>query len=280
MNILNGKKVRKELINSLKKKLKKIDKQLGLAVIQVGDNKASNLYVWQKEKLAKELGYKFEKFNLAESVSETTILTIIEKLNKDKTIDGIIIHMPLPSNLDSETIQNKIIPEKDVDGLTETNQKKLANNTPYLIPCTPQGIIDIFKYYNIDYIQKNIVILGRSSLVGTPLYNILKKINPNVTLCHSKTPNISTFTKTADILITAIGKPNYIKKEMVKEGVIIIDAGINFAEGKLYGDADYNDLKDKVSYITPVPGGVGQMTTIELCYNVYKAYCLKNKIKY
>lgn len=280
MNLLDGKLVKEEYLTTLKTKLNNINKKLGLAVIQIGDNPASNLYISQKEKISKELGYNFivKKFN--EDSSEEQILKEITKLNEDNNIDGIILHLPIPDKYNKDLILNQISYQKDVDGLTKINMEKLLSNNPYLIPCTPQGIIDILNYYKIDYKHKNIVILGRSNLVGTPLYNLLIKDNPNITLCHSKTENLSNITRNADILITAIGRPNYITKDMIKDNVIIIDAGINYYNNKIYGDVDFNSVLDKASYITPVPGGVGQMTTYELAYNVYKAYCLKNNIKY
>ena len=277
MNILDGKLVRKSIIDNLKKDLKKIDKTLGLAVISVGDNEASKVYIKQKEKMAKELGYNFKEYKFTEDTKEKEILDLIDKLNLDDNIDGILVQMPIPKHLESNIIQNRIDPYKDVDGLTDINAGKLIHNKDCLIPCTPLGILEILKYYNINIDGANIVIVGRSNLVGKPLSNLLTNYNATVTLCHSHTKNLAEITKQADILIVAIGKANFITSNMVKENSIIIDVGINRENKKLCGDVNYNEVVDKVKYITPVPGGVGQMTVAMLGYNVVKAYKLKNK---
>ena len=187
--------------------------------------------------------------------------------------------MPIPKSLDTKRIQNAIMPDKDVDGLTDINMGKLVHNRESLVPCTPIGIIDLLDYYNIPIEGKNVVIIGRSDLVGKPMATLMTNRNATVTLCHSKTSNLEFYTKSADILVAAIGIPKYIKKNMVKEGAVIIDVGINRMEdNSLCGDVDFDNVKDKVSYITPVPGGVGQMTVAELAVNTYKAHILrKNK---
>ena len=277
MNILDGKEVRKSILDNLKKELNSIDKTLGLAVIQIGNDDASNVYIKQKEKMTRELGYYFKHYKLDNDVEESTVLALIDNLNNDDSIDGILVQMPIPNHLDSNIIQNRIDPNKDVDGLTDINAGRLVHNKESLIPCTPLGIIEILKYYNINIDGANIVVVGRSNLVGKPIANLLTNYNATVTLCHSHTKNLADYTKNADILIVAVGKANFITKDMVKDNSIIIDVGINRIDNKLCGDVDYNEVINKVKYITPVPGGVGQMTVAMLGYNILKAYKLKKE---
>ena len=247
-------------LEELKEKLTKLDRSLGLVVIQVGNDPASNVYVRQKNKMAENLGYNFNHI----------------KLNNNDLVDGILVQMPIPKSLDTKKIQNAIMPDKDVDGLTDINMGRLVHNRESLVPCTPIGIIDLLDYYNIPIEGKNVVIIGRSDLVGKPMATLMTNRNATVTLCHSKTSNLEFYTKSADILVAAIGIPKYIKENMVKEGAVIIDVGINRMEdNSLCGDVDFDNVKDKVSYITPVPGGVGQMTVAELAVNTYKAHMLR-----
>lgn len=279
MNILDGKIVRKSILNKLKDELTGIDKTLGLAVIQIGNDDASNIYIKQKEKMTQELGYKFKHYKLDSDVEESVVLDLIDKLNSDDSIDGILVQMPIPKHLDSNIIQNRIDPNKDVDGLTDINAGRLVHNKDSLIPCTPLGIIEILKYYDINIDGANIVVVGRSNLVGKPISNLLTNYNATVTLCHSHTKKLASITRNADILIVAVGKANFITKDMIKDNSIIIDVGINRCDNKLCGDVDYNGVIDKVKYITPVPGGVGQMTVAMLGYNIQKAYKLKKNNK-
>lgn len=279
MNILDGKVVRKSILDNVKEELKDIDKTLGLAVISVGDDEASKVYIRQKEKMAKELGFNFKHYKFDTNVEQDEVLDLIDKLNLDNDIDGILVQMPLPKHLDNNVIQNRIDPNKDVDGLTDLNAGRLIHNKDCLIPCTPLGIIEILKYYDINIDGTNVVVVGRSHLVGKPVSNLLTNYNATVTICHSHTKNLANFTKNADILIAAVGKPNFITRDMVKENAVIMDVGINRIDNKLCGDVDYNGVKDKVKYITPVPGGVGQMTVAMLGYNVKKAYKLRMKSK-
>ena len=276
MILLDGKKIKQKILEDLKIKLLELNGKLGLAVIQVGDDPASDVYVRQKGKMAEDLGYNFNHIKLEENVNEDEILAIIDKLNNDDMVDGILVQMPIPSTLNVKRIQNAILTYKDVDGLTDINIGKLVHNEDSLVACTPMGIIDLLDYYNIDIEGKNVVIIGRSDLVGKPLASLMINRNATVTLCHSKTINLDFYTKNADILVVAIGKPNFIKRDSVKDGAVIIDVGINrMANGMLCGDVDFDDVKDKVSYITPVPGGVGQMTVAELALNTYKAHMLR-----
>ena len=202
-------------------------------------------------------------------LEEVDVDAEIEKLNKDPKITGIIVQLPLPSYLNKDKIINTINPKKDVDGLTNINMLKLVKGETCLKPCTPKGVITLLDYYNIDVVNKNVVIVGRSNLVGLPLFHLLLKKNATITLCHSKTSNLSYYTKHADILIVSVGKKDLITKDMIKKGVIIIDVGINRVDGKLYGDVSFECL-EKAKLMTPVPGGVGPMTVISLMENVYE----------
>ena len=278
MELLDGKVVKAKLLEDLKEKINKLDTKLGLTVIQVGEDPASSVYVRQKNKMAENLGFNFNHIKLDENIKEEDLLNIIEKLNKDDNVDGILVQMPIPNHLNAKKVQNAILPCKDVDGLTDINMGRLSHNIDSLVPCTPMGIIDLLKYYNIDISGKNVVIIGRSDLVGKPLASLMTNNDATVTLCHSKTKNLSFYTKNADILVAAIGRANFIKKEDVKDGAIIVDVGINRMEdGKLCGDVLFEEVKDKASYISPVPGGVGQMTVAELGYNTYKAHIIRMK---
>jgi len=276
MELLDGRKIRNKKIEELKNKVSKLDKKLGLVVIQVGNDEASNVYVKQKEKLALDIGYNFIYKKFSEDISNKKIIEYIKDLNKDDNINGIIVQLPLSKSLDTNLIINMIDPSKDVDGLTYINSGKLIQNSNALIPCTPKGIIDLLKEYNIEIEGKNVVIIGRSILVGKPLFNLFINNNATVTLCHSKSKDITYYTRNADIVVVAVGKKYFLKKDMIKENAIIIDVGINRENNKLYGDVDFDNVKDITSYITPVPGGVGPMTVYELMNNVYIAYKNKN----
>lgn len=279
MNILDGKVVRKSILDNIKEELKDIDKTLGLVVISVGDDEASKVYIRQKEKMSRELGFYFKQYKFDANVSQDEVLDLIDKLNLDNDIDGILVQMPLPQHLDSNIIQNRIDPNKDVDGLTDLNAGRLVHNKDCLIPCTPLGIIEILKYYDINIDGANVVVVGRSHLVGKPVSNLLTNYNATVTICHSYTKDLASITRNADILIVAVGKAKFITRDMIKDDSVIIDVGINRENNKLCGDVDYDGVIDKVKYITPVPGGVGQMTVAMLGYNVKKAYKLKIKSK-
>lgn len=277
MNFIDTKKVRLEEIKSLKKNLEQINRKLGIAIIQIGDDSASNIYIKNQEKLAQELDYEFKLFKFDCNINNEEVIKIIDALNNDNSIDGILLQLPIPKNLNIEMIQNRISPAKDVDGLTCTNIGKLNQNSECLIPCTASAIMSIFKYYNIKLEGAHIVILGRSNIIGRPLFNLLINNDATVTLCHSKTRNLKQITNNADIIVTATGKINLIKKDMVKDNAIIIDCGINVINGKIQGDVDIDDIKDKKCYITKVPNGVGAITVVEVFKNVYKAYKFKNK---
>ena len=274
---MNGKVLRDKKITELKEKIDSMDQQLGLAVIQVGDDEASKVYVRQKEKLASELGYKFIHKIFKKDVEQDKLIRYIKKLNKDDSIDGILVQMPLPKHLDSSLIQNTIDSYKDVDGLTFINAGRLVQGMPSLVPCTPKGIIDLLDEHKIKLAGSQVVVIGRSVLVGKPMANILTNRNASVTICHSKTKDISLYTKNADIVIVAVGKAGYLKEDMISPGTVVIDVGINRVNGKLLGDVDYENVSKLASHITPVPGGVGPMTVYELMHNVLVAHNLRKK---
>ena len=267
--IIDGKKVSLELKEELIKKVSLLDKKLTLVVISVGNDEASRVYVKQKEKMALKVGYDFLNLHF-DLIEENDLIKKIEELNNAPKITGIIVQLPLPGYLNKDNILNKISPLKDVDGLTNNNLLKLVKKQEGLVPCTPKGIISLLDYYKIDVVGKNVVIVGRSELVGLPLFHLLLNKNATVTLCHSKTKDLKYYTKEADILIVAVGKSEFITPDMIKENACLIDVGINRVDGKLYGDCDRNCI-DKSSLITPVPGGVGPMTVISLMENVYLA---------
>lgn len=278
MKLLDGKKVKEKILNDLKKEIEKIDRPLGLVVIQVGEDPASSVYVRQKEKMAELLGYTFRHIKFPEDVTEKDLLIEINNLNNDDLVDGILVQMPIPKHLNAKVVQNAISPYKDVDGLTDINMGKLVHGEDTLVPCTPKGVMSLLKYYKIDVEGKHVVIVGRSDLVGKPLASLMINNHATVTLCHSRSRDLAKITKKADILVVAIGKANMIDKEHIKHGTVVIDVGINrLKDGTLCGDVNFSEVKDKVSCITPVPGGVGQMTVAELGENTYKAYMLRNK---
>ncbi len=275
--LLDGKKVSHEKLSSLKEKISKINKQLCLAIIKIGNDTSSKIYVERKKEKAQELNYKCTIISLKEDTPEEKIINKIKELNNNNKVDGIIIELPIPPHLNRDKIINSIDKSKDIDGLTITNRIQLENNDPYLIPCTPKAILDLLEYYKINLENKEITIIGKSILVGTPLYNILKNRKLKVNLLDSKTKNIEKYTIISDIIIIAIGKKEYLKNNMIKKNAIIIDVGINYENGKIYGDADFKNIKEKCLYITPVPGGIGPMTIYEAMNNLYLAYILNTK---
>lgn len=243
-----------------------------LAVILVGDNKASEKYVSFKEKTCLELGIKSITFRLSEETDEEEIHKLIDELNHNPSINGILIQLPLPKDMNQNNILQKIDPLKDVDGFTPYCLGRLLIDNPLFIPCTPKGIMRMLDAYEIQTERKNVVVIGRSIIVGKPLSLLLLKRNATVTVCHSKTENLPEITKRADMLFVAIGKPNFITADMVKDSAVIIDIGINVTNyGKVIGDVDFDSVKEKVSYITPVPGGVGPVTIAMLMENVVYA---------
>lgn len=275
--IIDGKLVSEKIKNLISEKIKNKNISPSLTVIQVGDNPASSVYVKNKNLVAKSLGIKSNTINLSNDIKESDLLDIIDSLNKDESIDGILVQLPLPEHIDENLILESISPDKDVDGFHPLNVGKLNIGKDEMVPATPAGIIELLKYYNVNIEGKHAVIIGRSNIVGKPMAHLLLKNNATVTIAHSKTKNLKDLTKLADILIVAIGKPNFIKKDDIKENAVVIDVGINRINNKLVGDVDFNDVKDKASFITPVPGGVGPMTIAMLMKQTYNAYLNHNK---
>lgn len=273
--IIDGKKISLEVKEALKKEISSLEVKPTLVVISVGDDPASKVYVRQKKKCAEYVGINYMHLNY-ESINENDLLAKIDELNKDSRINGIIVQLPLPDYLDSTKIVNAISPDKDVDGLTYINAGRLLNNEKCLVSCTPKGIMHLLEHEGIELTGKNAVVIGRSILVGKPMMNLLINANATVTMCHSRTKDIDKITRKADILVVAIGKKHFVKRDMVKKNAVVIDVGINRVDDKLYGDVDYDDVFDKVRKITPVPGGVGPMTVVMLMSNVLEAYKNQN----
>lgn len=273
--IIDGKALAKKTRENLKIECDKLKEQginPKLAVIMVGNNPASKVYVRNKSRACNEVGIEYEEYLLQENVTQEELLKLIKKLNKDDEVNGILLQSPLPKHLDINEAFKTITYSKDVDGFTPSSVGKLCIGEDTFISCTPYGVIKMFEEYNIDLSGKDVVILGRSNIVGKPLIQCCLQKNATVTVCHSKTKNIKEHTKRADIIIAAIGQSKFVTADMVKDGVVIIDVGINRGEdGKLTGDVDFENVEKKSSYITPVPGGVGPMTIAMLMHNVIKA---------
>lgn len=273
--IIDGKMLAKKIRQELKEECEELIKKginPKLAVIMVGDNPASKVYVRNKSRACEEIGIEYEEYLLKDDIKQEDLIELIKKLNKDENINGILLQSPIPDHLNINEAFKTITYRKDVDGFTPSSVGKLCIGEDTFISCTPYGVMKMFDEYNIDLTGKNVVILGRSNIVGKPLIQCCLAKNATVTVCHSKTKNIEEYTKRADVLIAAIGKAKFVTKEMVKEGVVIIDVGINRnEEGKLVGDVDFENIEPIASYITPVPGGVGPMTIAMLMNNVIKA---------
>jgi len=249
-----------------------------LAVITIGENSASEVYVKNKRLACEYVGMSMMHFRYTENDKEEKIIKKIKELNRDKSVNGIILQLPIPNSFNERTIINTISSEKDVDGLTDISQGRLLNNEEAFVPCTPKGIIELLDHYKINLEGKHVVIVGRSNLVGKPLMIECLKRNATVSICHSKTKNLKEYTTSADILVVAVGKKYLIDESMVKKDSVIIDVGINREDGKIYGDVNPNVIS-KVSYLSPVPGGVGPMTVCMLLKNTMIAYLNQNNIK-
>lgn len=277
MKLLDGKIVREQSIPLLIEKIKGLSFVPCLVIIQIGNRPDSDAFIRAKKSFAKKIGVNEMHIQLDEKVTQDEVLSIIREYNNDKDVHGIIVQLPLPIHLNSETIIDSIDPKKDVDGLTPFNMKRLVDgHDEAIIPATARGIRQLLKFYNIDLFGKKVTVVGRSTLVGKPIALMCLNENATVTVCHSRTSNLEEETRSADILIIAIGKPNFIGKKHIKEGQILIDVGISRqSDGTLTGDVNFEEVKDIVEMITPVPGGVGQMTVLalfenlsDLCYNV------------
>lgn len=275
-NIIDGIKISTEIRKDIKQIINETKITPSLAVIQVGDNKASSIYIKNKKKACEEVGIRFEHIKFNDTISEELVINEIKRLNNDISINGILVQLPLPLGFDEGKIINTISPAKDVDGLTYQNVGNLVLENDCLVPCTPLGVIELLKAYNVRLSGKNVCLVGRSNLVGKPLIQLLLRNDATLSICHSKSLDIKNHTKQADVLIVAAGHPNLITKDMVKDGVVIIDVGINKEGNLLRGDVDFDNVSKKASLITPVPGGVGPMTVACLLKNVVKAYQIQN----
>lgn len=274
--LIDGKKVSQEIRLKLAEETKcfieETTIQPHLVVIIVGNNPASMTYVKNKKTSCEAVGFKSTVIELPIEITEAELLTKIIELNEDSAVHGILVQLPLPSHISEEKVIQTISVEKDVDGFHPYQVGALASGMKCLKPCTPSGVIELLKAYGIEIAGRHAVIVGRSHIVGKPLMQLLLDENATVTVCHSKTTDLAQFTKTADILVVAIGRANFIKANMVKDGAVVIDVGINRLDnGKLVGDVSFDEVSDKVSYITPVPGGVGPMTITMLLRNTLKA---------
>ena len=250
----------------------------GLAVIIVGEDPASKVYVANKKKACEALGIISEEYALSENTTMEELLSLIDTLNKKQSINGILCQLPLPKHLNEDEVINAILPEKDVDAFHPQNVGKIMLGDYDFVPCTPAGIMEMLEYEGIDITGKNCVVIGRSNIVGKPMGMLLLHKNGTVTICHSKTKNLKEVCASADILVAAVGRPNFVTADMVKENAVVIDVGINRVDGKLVGDVDFESVKDKCSAITPVPGGVGPMTIAMLMQNTVTAAKKQNKV--
>lgn len=281
MQIIDGKAVSAAVRDRIKNEvadLKKEGKETGLAVIIVGNDPASKVYVNNKKKGCEQVGMNSYEYALPEETTTEELLKLINELNSDNRVDGILCQLPLPRHIDEKTVINSIAPEKDVDAFHPVNTGHIMIGDHSFLPCTPAGIIEMLKYYDIQISGKECVVIGRSNIVGKPMAMLLLQNSGTVTVCHSKTENLAEVCRRADILVAAVGKANFVTSDMVKDGAVVIDVGMNRnAEGKLCGDVDFENVKDRCSFITPVPGGVGPMTITMLLNNTLTASKNHNK---
>ena len=277
MTIIDGKalsdKILKEIENEHSELQAKVGRKAGLAVIIVGENPASQIYVRNKIRTCERVGFHSETIRLAEHITEENLLLEIEKLNNDNNIDGILVQLPIPKHINELKVINAISAEKDVDGFHTTNiGKMMIGDETGFLPCTPAGVIQMFEEYNIDLEGKDVLVIGQSNIVGKPMTLLLINKRATVQVCNSKTKNLPEKLQKADVVVAAAGSPKLVKGSDVKEGVVVIDIGINRVDGKICGDVDFEEVSQKASYITPVPGGVGPMTIAMLIKNTFKSY--------
>lgn len=280
-NIIDGKTVSaavKERVKTEVENLKKQGVNVCLAVILVGNDAASQIYVANKKRACEQLGIISKEYLLPETATQDELLQLIEKLNADSTVNGILCQLPLPKGLDEKAVISAIDPIKDVDAFHPVNVGKIMIGDYDFLPCTPAGVMEMLAYYNIDISGKNCVVIGRSNIVGKPMAMLLLHKNGTVTICHSKTENLAEITSKADILLAAVGKAKFVTADMVKDGAVVIDVGMNRENGKLCGDVDFEAVSKKASYITPVPGGVGPMTIAVLMQNTLTAAKKQNNL--
>ncbi len=273
--VIDGKKIasltRGEIAKEAAEFEKKYGRKIGLAVVLVGEDPASRVYVKNKILGCQETGIKSFEFYLPETATTEQVVELVQALNADEAIDGLLVQLPLPKGIDEKIVLKEVSPNKDVDGFHAVNAGNLMLGNPCLAACTPSGIMQLIKSTGVEISGKNAVVVGRSNIVGKPIALMLLAANATVTVCHSKTANLSEITKTADILVVAIGKKEFITGDMIKPGAVVIDVGMNRADGKLYGDVCYPQCVEKAGYVTPVPGGVGPMTITMLLSNTVKA---------
>ena len=277
MTIIDGKalsdKILKEIENEHSELQAKIGRKAGLAVIIVGENPASQIYVRNKIRACERVGFHSETIRFDENITEENLLLEIEKLNNDSNIDGILVQLPIPKHINELKVINAISAEKDVDGFHTTNiGKMMIGDETGFLPCTPAGVIQMFEEYNIDLEGKDVLVIGQSNIVGKPMTLLLINKRATVQVCNSKTKNLPEKLQKADVVVAAAGSPKLVKGSDVKEGVVVIDIGINRVNGKICGDVDFEEVSQKASYITPVPGGVGPMTIAMLIKNTFKSY--------
>ncbi|MEE0964387.1 MAG: bifunctional methylenetetrahydrofolate dehydrogenase/methenyltetrahydrofolate cyclohydrolase FolD [Ruminococcus bromii] len=283
MQIIDGKKVSAEVKEEVRQQTLKLKETHGitpgLAVVIVGDDPASRVYVNNKKKACELVGFKSEEYALPAETTQQELLNLVETLNNKDDINGILVQLPLPKHLDDKAVIAAINPKKDVDAFHAVNVGKIMLGEYDFLPCTPAGVMEMLHSYNIEVSGKNCVVIGRSNIVGKPMAMLLLHENGTVTICHSRTKNLAEVTKQADILVAAVGRPKFVTADMVKDGAVVIDVGMDRDEnGKLCGDVDFENVKDKCSCITPVPGGVGPMTIATLMKNTLKAAKIQNNI--
>ena len=279
MQIIDGKKIAEELKSAIALEVSGLNSKPGLAVILVGDNAASKVYVNNKEKGCQEVGFNSIKINRDENTTEKELLQLIQDLNNNETIDGILVQLPLPNHIDTKKVIEAIDPIKDVDGFHKENMGRLLQNNPTLRPCTPRGVMTMLEKSNINPYGLDAVVIGASNIVGRPMAIELLNAGATVTICHSKTQDLPGKVKSADIVVAAVGIPRFVQADWLKKGSTVIDVGINRLEtGELVGDVDFDQAKDVVNAITPVPGGVGPMTIATLLENTLLAHKYRNKL--
>ena len=276
--IIDGKKISEKILNGLRSRVKNMKEKPGLAIVLVGSNPASEIYVNFKEKTCHEAGFYCERFNLNDDITEMDLLNLVNGLNRKESIHGILVQLPLPKQIDEKLIVNSILPHKDVDGFTPFNLGNLLSENTFLAPATAIAVLHLIESTGIKIEGKNAVVVGRSNIVGKPVAIMLLGKNATVTICHSRTKNLGEHTKKADILVVAAGKPKLITRDMVKKDAVVIDVGINRVNGKVVGDVDFENVKEVAGFITPVPGGVGPMTIAMLMENTLKAIELAKKM--
>ncbi len=275
-NLIDGREMAKQTRIEIKKEIENLEGIPKLVVVLVGDDPASHVYVKNKEKFAERVNIASEVIRLPERTSEQDLLSVVEELNTDNTVNGILVQFPVPNHISQEKVMNTIAPQKDIDGLNQINIGKLVAGVEGLTPCTPTGVMHLIKGTGIQISGKNAVVVGRSLLVGKPIAMMLLKENATVTVCHSRTRDLKAEVSRADIVVAAVGIPNFITGDMIKQGAVVIDVGINSVDEKLVGDVEFDTAKEKASYITPVPGGVGPMTITMLLKNTLTAYKAQN----